>query len=107
MSHQAYLEYIKAVKPAYDGASKNRKTQLLTHAQLVTKKDRKTIIRYLGRKSLELEQLRGFDGRGRPKQYDPEILLPHIKRLWIRMERISEDENESSSQGLAPSLSTS
>lgn len=104
MSHQAYLEYIKALKTAYDGASKSRKTELLTHAPLITKRDRKTLIRYLGRKTLELEQTKGCDARGRPKEYDPEVLLPHIKALWISMERISEDEDESGPQRLATLL---
>ncbi len=89
MSHQAFLEYIKAVGTTYVGAAKGQKTQILSHAKSVTGKDRKTLIRYLSRKSLELEQKRGFDGRGRPREYDPEILLPHIKYLWVLMERIS------------------
>lgn len=66
MSHQAFLEYIKAVGTAYIGAAKGEKTQILSHAKSVTGKDRKTLIRYLSRKTLELEQKRGFDGRGRP-----------------------------------------
>lgn len=89
MSHQAFLEYIKAVGTTYSGASKSRKTQILTHAKEVSGKDRKTLIRYLTRKSLDLEQKQGFDGRGRPKEYDPVVLLPHIKNLWVLMERIS------------------
>lgn len=89
MSHQAFLEYIKAVGTTYVGATKGKKTQILSHAKEVTGKDRKTLIRYLSRKSLDLEQRRGFDGRGRPREYDPAILLPHIKALWILMERIS------------------
>jgi hypothetical protein len=89
MSHQAFLEYIKAVGTTYVGAAKGKKTQILSHAKDVTGKDRKTLIRYLSRKTLELEQQRGFDGRGRPVEYDPTILLPHIKTLWRLMERIS------------------
>jgi hypothetical protein len=89
MSHQAFLEYIKAVGKTYSGAAKGRKTQILSHAKDVTGKDRKTLIRYLSRKTLDLEQKRGFDGRGRPREYDPAVLLPHIKTLWILMERIS------------------
>ncbi len=103
MSHQAYLEYIIALKTTYWDAGKGRKTQLLSDAILITGKDRKTIIRYLNRKSLEREAKLGSDGRGRPLEYDPQIFLPHIKTLWIRMERISAERMKAALKDWLPS----
>lgn len=88
MSHQAFIEYIRAFKTLYEGAPKQKKSELLDQAEQLTRKDRKTVIRYLGRKLNESDLRSTQDGRGRPIEYDPEVLLPHVKRLWIAMERI-------------------
>lgn len=88
MSHQAFIEYIRALKTLYEVGSKRTKTELLTQAVALSKKDRKTLIRYLNRKLIAGDGRSIKDGRGRPTEYDPGLLLPHIKRLWIAMERI-------------------
>ena len=47
MSHQAFIEYLIELVPIYRNAQKARKTELLNHAYLITKKSRRTLKRYL------------------------------------------------------------
>lgn len=89
MSHQAFVEYIKAMQRIYWGVTgKAAKTKLINDAVALTGRHRKTVIRYMARKRLGEELATGRpDGRGRPVEYRPEELLPAVRVLWRRMER--------------------
>jgi hypothetical protein len=89
MSHQAFIEYIKAMQRIYWGVTgKTAKSKLIDDAVALTGRHRKTVIRYMARKRLEQELATGRpDGRGRPVEYLPEELLPVVRVLWRRMER--------------------
>lgn len=89
MSHQAFIEYIKALQRIYSGVlTKEGKTKLLDDAEALTQRHRKTVIRYMARKCLDEQLALGrTDGRGRPVEYKPDELLPVVRVLWRRMER--------------------
>ena len=89
MSHQAFIEYIKAMQRIYWGITgKTAKSKLIDDAVALTGRHRKTVIRYMARKRLERELATGRpDGRGRPVEYRPDELLPVVRVLWRRMER--------------------
>jgi hypothetical protein len=86
MRHQAVDEYLTAVFKTYQASSKQEKGNLLDHAELVTKRSRKQLIRRLNKLSVTGEQ---GAGPGRPLIYSKQELIPHIQHLWIQMERIS------------------
>jgi len=85
MSYQAIREYLIAVLPRYQAAEKKGKSQILDEAFLVTQLTRKHLIRQLN-ETQEILALKKPSGR-RPL-YDRELLLPHVRFLWIQMERI-------------------
>lgn len=86
MSYQALKEYLVAIVDRYKNLDKQGKTALLNEATEVTKLSRKHVIRLLKQPK---EVLAKKKASGRKPKYPPELLLPHIRRLWIQMERIS------------------
>jgi hypothetical protein len=88
LSYQAIREYLKQLHARYRESTKEEKSRLLSEAEFFTNKSRKHLIRTLG------EPREAFERRkmsGRPCIYSEDILLPHIRNLWIAMERISGD----------------
>jgi len=86
MGHQAIKEYLMRLHDRYRESTKKEKGQLLTEAVFFTKKTRKHLIRVL---SGPKEALARKNSTGRPALYPEELLLPHIRSIWICMERIS------------------
>lgn len=87
MSYSAIIEYIEALSQIYFKSSKNKKGQLLDHASQITGQHRKSLIRKLHSK--ETIKNNKKNNCGAKIQYSEELLLPHIKYLWIAMERIT------------------
>lgn len=86
MSYQSILEYIHSLSKIYFIASKKEKSNMLGHAVKVTGYNRKSIIRKL--KSLQvLKNSKKLCGS--KIKYPPELLIPHIKFLWISMGKLS------------------
>ena len=86
MSYSTAIEYFKALAKVYFNSTKDKKTQLLDHAALISGRHRKTIIRILNSTStIENKKI----NCGAKIKYPEELLLPHIQYLWISMERIS------------------
>jgi hypothetical protein len=86
LSYQAIKEYLKRLHPRYRESSKEEKSRLLSDAEFFTNKSRKHLIRALSAPE------EAFDRKkmsGRPCVYPEDLLLPHIRNLWIAMERIS------------------
>ena len=86
MSYSATTEYLLAIVGRYQEASKKEKSQILNHAEMATDLSRKQLIRRLNK---PVEKLKIKKRSGRPKSYNKKELLPHIRHLWIQMERIS------------------
>lgn len=86
MSYQAVVEYLIAIQGQYQASSRAEKSALLDHAQLVTGRSRKQLIRRL---ALGQEKLSQKPKSGRPNRFDKEALKPHIYYLWEQMERVS------------------
>lgn len=88
MSRQAIAEYIEGLIKLYREANKLKKTEYLDQAQAITGKSRRTVLRYV---SLAPEGiLAGMEirGRGRRPDYPPELLLPHVRKIWKAMEMV-------------------
>lgn len=88
MKHQAVDQYLIAIYEKYQSGSKAEKSSLLDHAQLVTKRSRKQLIRRLNL-VLTTDGKPRIKGSGRPLVYSREELVPHIRYLWEQMEKIS------------------
>lgn len=86
MSYQAIKEYLVAILSRYQSGSRQAKTALLNEAVQVTGYTRKHLIRQLKKPA---EMLKRKKPSGRHYKYPKELLISHIKRLWIAMERIS------------------
>jgi hypothetical protein len=86
MSYQAIKEYLIAIVSRYKNSDRKGKTALLNEATQVTRLSRKHLIRLLQRPE---EVLAKRKPSGRRPTYVPNQLLPHIRYLWIQMERIS------------------
>ena len=86
MSYQAVQEYLRKLYDRYRESSKKEKGRLLLDAEHFTELSRKHLIRVLNGPK---EEIVSKKASGRPAIYDEEILLPHIRTLWIAMERIS------------------
>lgn len=87
MSYFAIIEYLQALNIIYFDSQKKEKTNLLNHASKVTGHHRKSLIRTLNKGGLIKNRKK--NNCGAKTKYPEEILLPHIKYLWISMERIS------------------
>lgn len=85
MSYQAIQEYLRRIRYRYRELGKKEKSRLLLEAEQVTELSRKHLIRVLNEAEKEICR----NGCGKPTVYSEEILLPHIRFLWISMERIS------------------
>lgn len=86
MSYQATKEYLMAICERYQKAIKTEKSKMLTEASAVTELSRKHLSRTLNQPK---ENIVKKKSSGRKRKYDPQILTPHIRFLWIKMERIS------------------
>jgi hypothetical protein len=86
MSYQAIQEYLKKIRSRYRESTKKDKSRLLLEAGKVTDLSRKHLIRVLNEPD---ERASAKRGSGKPPIYHEEILMPHIRSLWISMERIS------------------
>lgn len=86
VSNQAIREYLLGILSFYKTLSKKKKSEVLSHAQNVSKLSRKQIIRRLNSGE---EKLRKSKPPGAPRKYPREELLPHIKELNISMSNIS------------------
>ena len=86
MSYQANQEYLNKIRFRYRESVKKEKTCFLSEAEKITDLTRKHLIRVLN----DFEELVPVKiGKGKPPIYREEILLPHVRFLWISMERIS------------------
>lgn len=85
MSYQSIIEYFEALARIYVRSKRKKKSLLLDQACEITGKHRKTIIKTLNNKVIKNNKKRC----GTKIKYPEELLLPHIKFLWISMERIS------------------
>jgi hypothetical protein len=86
VNDQAVKENIKSVHERYHLADKSGKTKILDSLVLVTERNRKHLIRLL---SPTLDELSIAKRSGRRRSYPVEELMPHIRHLWIAMERVS------------------
>ena len=82
--------YLNAISKLYQESSKEKKGGLLQHAELVTQRSRKQLIK-------RLSQIKSNDGSpplkrpGKPSTYSKSELLPHMQYLWGQMENISSE----------------
>ena len=88
MSRPALVEYLKGLWGLYKKAPKRGKTELLAQAENITGKSRRTIQRYLAAGPDRPMNVR-IEGRGRNPVYPAELLVPHVRVLWKKMEMIS------------------
>jgi len=86
MDDQTVKEIILSIKPSYQVSTKASKQITLNHLVAITKRDRKHLIKEIRR---TVEDLKMKKSSGRPKKYQKSELLPHIKYLWLQMERVS------------------
>lgn len=86
MSYQALKEYLVAIVDRYRKLDRKGKTALLNEATQVTGLTRKHLIRVLKEPK---EALARKKASGRRPKYDAALLIPHLRFLWIQMERIS------------------
>ncbi len=84
MSNEAKTEYLNSIREEYQKSDRRQKGLILSHAELVTRLTRKTIIRRLSR----AEKPTGAARRGRRPRYgqDPGVLT-HLKSIWRLMEQ--------------------
>ena len=87
MSYQAIIEYLEALEKIYSHSKRDKKTQLIDDACKITGRHRKTIIRNLNTSKDNKSNLK--KNCGAKIQYPEELLLPHIRFLWMQMERIT------------------
>lgn len=86
MNDQTVKQIIASIQPTYQGSTKVAKKVTLDHLVAITKRSRKHLIKLVKRAS---EQLKKKKESGRPLVYQREELVPHIKYLWLQMERVS------------------
>src|SRR5688572_3419528 len=89
VSRQAIAEYIKGLIKLYKEAKKQKKSEYLDQAEVITGKSRRTVQRYLSGDASTIQPGTEIRGRGRKTIYSAEILLPHIRNIWKAMEMIS------------------
>lgn len=88
VSRQAIAEYIKGLIKLYSIANKSKKSEYLDQAQEITGRSRRTVQRYLSINPQQISAGMEILGRGRKPSYPPELLLPHIRKIWKSMEMI-------------------
>ena len=88
MSDSSILEYINELAKLYFQAKRMEKTQMLDHANQVTRLHRKTIIR-----QLQISKTNTLANNkkkcGEKQKYPKKLLLSHIEYLWKKMDQIS------------------
>ena len=87
MSYPALLEYLHSLSIIYFKSSRKKKSQLLDDAVEITEQHRKSLIRTLN--SCNQSTNNKKSNCGAKIKYPEELLLPHIKFLWIKMDRMS------------------
>ena len=87
MSYSGIIEYLQELAKHYFHSNRNEKSLLLNHACKITGKHRKSLIRILKAKGSIKNNKKNRCGA--KVKYPEELLLPHIKYLWLSMERIS------------------
>ena len=85
MSNQAKREYLKEIIERYRAGSKQEKTKILDEFCAVCGYERKHAIALLRGKYLPHQGKRV----GKPRKYSPQLLIPHIRFLWIKMQQPS------------------
>lgn len=83
MSIKSKREYIGKARGHYQRGTKRQKSTILDHFCEVTGLTRKHAIRVLSR-GYEVPR----EKAGRPREYDQDLLLPHIKKLWFAMDQV-------------------
>ena len=86
MNDQTVKEVILSLKEEYQASTKRAKKIALDHLVAITKRSRKHVIKEINK---PVENLKKKKVSGRPSKYNKAELLPHIKYLWLQMERIS------------------
>ena len=86
MNDQTVKEIIVSLKENYQKSTKKNKSNTLDHLTIITQRNRKHLIKTLAKESIVLVAIKRS---GRPKTYSKEELLPHIRFLWLQMERVS------------------
>lgn len=86
MNNQTVKEVIVSLKAEYQASTKRAKKISLDHLVAITKRSRKHVIKEINKSEEELKKKKAS---GRPSKYNKAELLPHIKYLWLQMERIS------------------
>ena len=87
MSYSSIIDYLKALSKHYFISNRKEKSLLLDHASKITNLHRKSLIRILNSDELIKNNKKG--NCGAKVKYPRDLLLPHVKYLWISMERIS------------------
>lgn len=86
MDTRTVNQYCIKLAPLYQASNINTKSDYLNHAQLITGRTRKHLIRKLNKEvSIEKPSL---EKAGRKPRYNHEVLGPHLLYLWRMMERI-------------------
>ena len=80
--------YLTAISGLYQESSKGKKGDILTHAQIITQRSRKQLIKRLNRIQVGGGCL-PVKSSGRPLSYSKKELLAHLKYLWEQMEKNS------------------
>jgi hypothetical protein len=88
MSYLAIIEYLASFSKLYFVAKKKEKTSLLDHAEKVTGRHRKSLIRIMSNAVDNLIKNNKKHSCGAKTKY-PDYLTVHIKYLWESMERIT------------------
>lgn len=83
MNRQVKREYLIRVRERYQKGSKEEKGRILDEMTLVLGCTRKWAIKLLG-----AEIPPQLSGKGRPRSYPAEVLVPVLYELWTRMNRV-------------------
>ena len=86
MDDQTVKQIIASIQPTYQVSTKVAKKVTLDHLVAITKRSRKHLIKLVQRPD---EILNKKKLSGRSEVYQRDELLPHIKYLWLQMERVS------------------
>ena len=92
INYQTYRSYLNQVLIPYQSSGRKEKSAILDHAEMVTQKDRKTIIRRLRLSNNVIVApawLQGAKRAGRPQLYPRKVFEPLVKDLWLKMGQMS------------------
>ncbi len=88
MNHHVVRTNVLNVKDKYFASDKSEKGEILKSLEECTHRDRKHLIKVLNESKSGWSNV-AQSKIGRPLSYNKEELLPHVRRLWLNMERIS------------------